>query len=524
MDVRGEGLTNRRRWYVGLLAFICAAFLLRAWLLVPTHDDGVIGNTVLGTPYYSEYHELYVPFYKPLMTALMPVRFVLHPASFALVALVHGLLMAASAYVTYLIARRYVPTQVAIGSGAIALYALFTLDPFPPMRPEGLLLLTVLVVVYLADTWRVNREAKYLLAAGALTGALALPMHTNASIAYLFLGLFAVWHVRSLGSRDWACLVGGLMISSIAGLAILLTPVPSDLPRLFDEYAGEGHRFTFIVGEVRRFTFLLRPSPLLPAVLFFGAVGLVVLLRERPRIASKWCGFVRHYAALLMLGFAVFVALALLPSAEWGHYLVYYVPVLAVFASLAYERYRPSLRVGIGVGCLVVGAICLEATALFLLRDEMEAWVLTGLVYGAVAAMLLCVSWVSGRRAWLAVALILGVVVRLGLMAADHEAHSDIVDALRARSAEIGGMILGPPELVWAFAQDEFHPVEHDWNEIPPAGIGAVATRERSTNPDWQHSCTFSDVHQISFSSFVSNRFRGRERLWEVATIVCEDP
>ena len=113
-------------------------------------------------------------------------------------ALVHGLFVGASAYVTYLIARRYVPAQVAAGGGIVALYALFTLDPLAPMRPEGPLLLTILAVVYLADTWRLTGEAKYLLAAGALTGALALPMHTNASIAYLFLGLFALWHVRRL--------------------------------------------------------------------------------------------------------------------------------------------------------------------------------------------------------------------------------------------------------------------------------------------------------------------------------------
>ena len=517
--------STNRRLYIGLLAFVCAALVLRAWLLVPTHDDGVIGNTVLDTPYYSDYHEVYLPFFKPFTTLLMPLRFVPHPVSFGLAALAHGLLMAASACLTYAIARRHVPTHVAVSAAVIALYALFTLDPLPPTRPEGLLLLAILAVVYLADTWRLERKSRYLLAAGTLTGALALPMHTNASIAYLFIVVFALWHVRSLVSRDWLCLVGGLAISSIAGLAIVLVPSPSDLLTLLEEHAGERHRFTFIVGEFRRFTFLLRPTPLLPVVLFFGAVGLVVLVRNRASISSEWSGFVRRYSTLLMLGFAVFFALALLPSAEWGYYLVYYLPVLAVFAAVAYERHRPSLEVGMAVGCLVVGAICIEATALFLLREEMEAWVLTGLLYSVVAAVLLCVAWVSGRREWLAAALILGVVVRLGLMAADHEAYSDIVDAVRVRSVEVGSMVLGPLELTWAFSRDEFHAVEHKWNDVPPAGIGVGAIRERSTRTGWQGSCTFSDVQQISFSSFVSNRFRGRRgQQWEVGTIVCEDP
>ena len=233
----------------------------------------------------------------------------------------------------------------------------------------------------------------------------------------------------------------------------------------------------------------------------------------------------RRFSTLLMLGFAVFFALALLPSAEWGYYLVYYLPVLAVFAAVAYECHRPSLGVGTAVGCLVVGAICFEATALFPLREEMEAWVLTGLLYSVVAAVLLSVAWVSGRREWLAAALILGVVVRLGLMAADHEAYFDIVDAVRVRSAEVGSMVLGPLELTWAFSRDEFHAVEHKWNDVPPAGIGLAAVRERSTRTRWQGSCNFSDVQQISFSSFVSNRFRGRRgQQWEIGTIVCEEP
>ena len=520
MDAPAKDTAKRRRLYVSALAFLCAAFILRAWLLVPASDDGVIANTILNTPYYSEYHKLYVPFYKPLITALMPLRFVPHPASFALAALVHSLFLGASAYVIYLIARRQMPVPIAGGGAVIALYALFTLDPLPPLRPEGLLLLVILGVAYLADTWRLRGDARYLLVAGVLTGGLALPMHTNASIAYIFLALFALWHVRRLRLRDWISLVGGLAISSVVGLAILLIPEPSDLPALFAQYEDDRHRFTFVVGEVRRFTFLLRPAPLLPVVLFFGTVGLVALIRERGRVAAAWSAFMQRYSTLLMLGFAAFVALAFLPSAEWGYYLVYYVPVLAVFASLAYERGCPSLSVGVGVGCLVVGAICVEGAALFLLRDEMEAWVLTGLIYGGLAAVFLCVSWISRRREWLAAALILGVIVRLGLMAADHEAHGNVVASLRERAAETGGIVLGPPEFVWAFARHEFHDVE-----FPPLGMGAVAGPRRDLMEAGSiHSCTFSNVEPIPLNSFVSSRFLGGDKLWELATIVCEEP
>ena len=101
-------------------------------------------------------------------------------------------------------------------------------------------------------------------------------------------------------------------------------------------------------------------------------------------------------------------------------------------------------------------------------------------------------------------------------MAADHEAHADVVAALRERAAEVGGIVLGPPELGWAFARYDLHPIEHKWNESRPAGIGAIATREGFAKPGWSDSCTFSEVEPIPMSSFVSNRFRGRGKLWEV--------
>ena len=522
----GAGFHRRRLLYAAAFIFVGAAFLLRAWLLVPTFDDGVIADTILGSPYYSEYHELYVPFYKPLVTLLLPLRFVPHPASFALAALVHGLLIVASACVTYLIARRHAPAHVAAVAGAIALYGLFALDPFPPVRPEGLLLLTILAVVYMADTWRLTGHGRYLLAAGVLTGALALPLHTNASIAYIFLAFFALRHARSLGPGGWTCLIGGLAVSSAAGMFILLAPAPGDLPRFLAEYSDDGSRYTFIAGEVRRFTVLLRPAPLLPVVLFFGAVGLVVLLRERTRIAAGWSSFARRYSTPLMLGLATFAGLGLLPSAEWSHYLVYYVPAMAVFAALAYEHGRPRVLVGIGVGCLVVGAVCLLAAARFMVKGEIETWAFTGLVYGAVAAVLMTVSWASGHRTWLAAALVLGVVFRLGLVAADHEAHTAVVDALRARSPAGGRIVLGPPELSWAFAEDAFRPIDHNWDESPPAGAGVVATRSGSTKPGWRDRCTFSDTRPIPVSGFVFERFRGGQqgRQWEISDVACEDP
>ena len=129
----------------------------------------------------------------------MPLRFVPHP----------DILRAGRPVPRFALGRiglRHLPycppprtrTHVAVGRGSNRSLRAVHPRSAPSDAPRGALLLTILTVVYLADTWRLERKSRYLLAAGALTGALALPMHTNASIAYLFLAVFALWHVRSL--------------------------------------------------------------------------------------------------------------------------------------------------------------------------------------------------------------------------------------------------------------------------------------------------------------------------------------
>ncbi len=257
-----------------IAAFVCAALLMYALLATPLYDDGLAASFIILTPYYSEYHELHFPFFKPLTTLLLPVTYISYPWSFATAALVHVLLMSAASYLTFLLAQRYVPTKTATLAACITLYSLFTHETFMPTRPEAVLLLTFLAIVYLSDTWRLTSKLRYLLAAAALTGALALPMHTNACIAYIYLGLFTLWQRQQLAMGDWTRLIATLGGSSVLGMIVVLAPDPSALVELLAEYSGDRQRFTFLIGEIRRFTFFLRPYPLLPIVLFFGTVGL----------------------------------------------------------------------------------------------------------------------------------------------------------------------------------------------------------------------------------------------------------
>lgn len=265
---------SQRPLILFLALSVCVSLLGYALFATPLYDDGFNASLIVGDPFYSDHFKIYIPFFKPLTAILMPVRYLPYPWSFAAATLIHVLLMASSSYLTFLIARRYVSAKSASLAAFITLYALFTHETFMATRPEALLLLTFLGVMYLSDTWRLTGQMRYLLMAAALTGALALPMHTNASIAYIYLALFALWQRQRLTMRNWAGFIATLGGSSLLGMSIALAPDPSELVRLLTEYADDGQRFTFLIGEIRRFTFFLRPYPLLPIVLFFGAVGL----------------------------------------------------------------------------------------------------------------------------------------------------------------------------------------------------------------------------------------------------------
>lgn len=503
------------------------ALLVYALIATPLYDDGFNFDSIVRVPFFSDYFQLYVPFFKYLTAILLPVRYLPYPMSSTGAVLVHVSLMAAASYMTFITARRYVPAEAATLAAFMALYVLFTHETFMATRPEALLLLTILGVVYLSDTWRLTGRMRYLLMAAALTGALALPMHTNASIAYIYLGLFILWQRRQLSTGDWAMFLVALSGSSLLGMVIILVPAPSALVELLTEYSGERQRFTFLIGEIRRLTFLLRPHLLLPIVLFFGMTGLTALAGNlftgsTPR--EMVLRFAKRYAGILLFGLSALIGLAFFPSAEWPHYLVYYVPSLSILAALAYYQKRPGLRVMLAMCALVIAAIALELIVLAMLRDNLEAWILTSLLFGMPIVALLGASWITGRREWLVAALMLGVIVRLGLMSTDYHAYGYITHTIREHAIEVEAeTIMGPPQLNWAFAQDDFIAITHLSYDKPDLEFGLVALPQIWYRDEWldivSESCEFGEERPIALSSFVSNRLR--ETQWGTMTIEC---
>ena len=210
-----------------------------------------------------------------------------------------------------------------------------------------------------------------------------------------------------------------------------------------------------------------------------------------------------------------------------AHYLVYYIPPLSIFAALAYYHKRPSLWVMLAMSALVIAAIALELIALATLRDNLEAWIITSLLFSIPIAALLSASWISGRRSWLIAALALGAIVRLGLMSADYHAYNHIVDTARARAVEVEAeTIMGPPQLNWAFARDDFVAITYLSDDAPDVEFGLVALPQIWYRDRWldlaSESCEFGEVKPIDLSSFVSNKLR--ETQWETMTIECTQP
>ncbi len=512
-----------------LACFASIALIGYALLATPLHDDGINGNMIFGVPFYSDYFGLYHSFFKPIVAILLPVRYFPYPWSFAAAALFHVAMMAAAAYLTFLVARRYIPAKAAVIASLITLYALFTHETFMPTRPESLLLTTFMGIVYLCDTWRLTGRIRYLLIAATLAGVVALPSHPNASIAYIYMALFSLWQRRNLASRDWALLIAALVGSSLVGMAIILLPDPSALITLYTDYSSGGsHRLSFIAGEIRRFTFFLRPYLMMPVVLFFGTVGLTVLvtrvLADSTPPQSYVRIFARRYAGILIYGLAALIGLAFLPSAEWPHYLVFYVPPMAIFAALAYCQEPPRLRVGLLGSALVIVAIIAELAILATLRDNLEAWIITSLLFGIPIAALLSISWIKRNRRWLIAALALGMVARLGLMSADYYAYNHIENVVRERAGEVGAdTIMAPPQLNWAFARDNFIAITYLSEDAPDIEFGLVALPRIWYRDRWldiaSESCEFGAAEPIDLNSFVSNKLR--ETRWETMTIEC---
>ena len=473
-----------------LFLLAAAGLLLRAAIATPTSDDGHNYFHIIGPPpYYSDYFRMYLPIYKPLTTIQMPARFMPYPWSFLYVSLLHTVVMAAGAYLTYRVSLRYAPKAAAAVAGGLTFLLMDLHEWISPTRPEPWLLAVLMGVVYLCDTWRLRGGGK-LVAACAVTGILALPMHTNASIIYLYLGLFALWQRHRLTRHDCAIAAAALTAASLVGLAMLLIPKPA---LLFDLLSMFSHRsrFTFILSEFHRWSRLawaINFDPLFTLSVFFGMTGIAAVATLRPTLASIRA-FVSQYAGILIVALAAFIGLVLLVSASWTQYIAYYLPSLTLMAALAYGR-RPSSR--LAMTAYALAAIVATGALIIGIRlrwgDGLNALTLAVLAHAALLGALLCAGWLTRMRTFLACAVLVALLASTALSAERYLSFRSPIEDYRAMAREFGvDTIYAYDELGWVFtgspAHAPFNRLLDDPSQIR-SGIVVFTIRGAELTPD----------------------------------------
>ena len=437
---RIDVVVGTRAGKLTLVAAVVVLLLIDAAITPPTWDDVVLSHRILGSPpFYDAHFDMYLPVFKPLAAIQLPARFFPYPWSYLYVSLTHAVLLAAGAWLTYRVALRYVRRDMAAVAGGLTLLLTAAHYWNTPTRPEAWLLAVLLGVVYLCDTWRLTGRTAYLAAACVLAGALGLSMHTNASIIYIYLALFALWRFQKFTLRDWTVGAGALATSSLVGLGVLLVPQPDALFELLDHYEGRAN-WDIAIREFERWRWYavhLRVEPLFPMSVVFGATVITAVAVRRPGLADAR-SFAERYAGLLIIGLAAFIGLGVLPSAAHPQYAAFYLPTLTVLAVLAY-RHRPSSRMRALV-CWVA-TVCATGALVLGLPAYADAggigWTTFAVgAYFVVSAGVLCAGWLARRWEMVACAFAMSIMLVFASSAEQYVEHRHEVRQLR-RLAEV---------------------------------------------------------------------------------------
>lgn len=165
------------------------------------------------------------------------------------------------------------------------------------------------------------------------------------------------------------------------------------------------------------------------------------------------------------------------------------------------------------------------------MRGGLREWMVIGLAYASLAAPLMCWSWLSGNRRWLALALILGFALALGLRYADHAAFNAISDAIHETAEEAGAQeVFATPHFIWVFAPSDYDYVTMPYQspDTPPLTNAVVPLFDYLYVRSWlaraPESCVIEEKRRVPISGFVSNRLRGESDHWSISTISCPKP
>lgn len=320
--------------------FIALVCFIRGVLIIPNVDDGIyfyqIYNTVgWHNPFYNDYYGQYFHFMKPLTVLYALLYSLAGNTSFRIIALLHSAELFACACAFYACARRYACEEASRAGTLLFLYFLFVQFYLSPTRPETTVLLCALTVFWLCERFSDTRGAGYVCGAIALTFLVAIPMHTNGSIPFIYLLLFMAVHRQQL-SRGLAVKCGiCLLLCAPAGAAILLYPGLSSFAHSLALFSYDGSRFSMLKGEYVRMRQFVGYHYNFPLMCFLVAFSGGILL-------SGYRGLRRadlqKYRSLFLFLLAVVLGLGVLPSATWEVYAVYYLLPLMAGCAVAFDH------------------------------------------------------------------------------------------------------------------------------------------------------------------------------------------
>ncbi len=495
------------RWPALLLAGAIAA---HAALLTPNLDDGVnashIANTATGRWFVNDVFGTPFPFQK-YQTVLSALLWRLWPAAFWPLAVLQGILVLGSCLLFYATARGTASAPTARTATALLAAYLLTHNWLAPTRPEMVLLAVGLGVLWLCQRFDQRARPGYLLAAALLVGLVAVPTHPNAAVVGVFLILFLVARRRRIGGSTWRVVAAVLLLAGAVGLAVVLAPEPEGTMRFLAKIRQDGQRFSFVLGEVYRFSFLFRFLHYRYLSLLLFGVALARFLAG-PRRAFL-AGAKETLGLFSLWAVAVFATFAFFPAARWSAYVVFHLPWFALTAAGQWHAAPPPGRWR-ALPLALLTAASLGTVAVNLRARVPDLFDLAKYACLLLPPLVAALLWARRGATTLLPVLAFALVFKLGLAAADARAARQAADFLRQQRlpAVVHAALVWTPGVV-------VHSLRVPARTLhPPPRLALVAAEERSFFEGWLAAagCRVGSVGLLPDplpSRFISPWYRG---------------
>lgn len=484
--------------YIGILVLFT---LLHAFILYPNSDEGRHGSHIWNTmqlarPFYNDDFAVQWPFQKfsTVLFALM-LRYVF-PFSFQPLGFIYSALIIVNTFLVFVISRKYVRKQVALLASSVFLFYTLTHDWLSPTRYELWLLPVILSVFLLCERFASTQRVSYLLGSALVIGLVGLPIHSNASILYVYFILFLICHRRMITKRCFLITILLLTLSSVLGMGILLYPDPAGFFRFMKYQARIGDRFAFLINELKRLWFFL-------TFRFYAhmslLLGIIILWRWASKRFSRagWQDAYRAHKGLILYFASVVIALGLLPAGKWSFYVVYYFLPFSVLAAAQFYEFKPTGRSKYAIPLIVAAGTIAGLIKHVQTAGRMSSYEALSFVFLALPVVAVSIFRVLGKIESIYWALILGIVFKLFVSYCNHAIYSVTGELVASRA---GGTLVGDLVFYWMAGNNDFvnlhNPATLETDDFGMAVIGP-GDRARFEDLMQERACQCQEVARV---------------------------